>query len=81
FKGNPKEGLPVLSNTNTTMEVKIITKSNNDQNTNETKNVTNETKNVTNDAHNLLTQAQTIMNVLTQNCPWVNNREGELGGA
>ncbi|WP_306418143.1 SabA family sialic acid-binding adhesin, partial [Helicobacter pylori] len=74
FKGNPKEGLPVLSNTNTTMEVKIITKSNNDQNT-------NETKNVTNDAHNLLTQAQTIMNVLTQNCPWVNNREGELGGA
>ncbi|WP_208397912.1 outer membrane protein, partial [Helicobacter pylori] len=42
---------------------------------------TNETKNVTNDAHNLLTQAQTIMNVLTQNCPWVNNREGELGGA
>ncbi|WRB40414.1 outer membrane beta-barrel protein [Helicobacter pylori] len=74
FKGNPKEGLPVLSNTNTTMEVKIITGNNNSQNT-------NETKNVTNNAHNLLTQAQTIMNVLTQNCPWVNNREGELGGA
>ncbi len=72
FKGNPKEGLPVLSNTNTTMEVKIITK-NNSQN--------QDTKNVTNNAHNLLTQAQTIMNVLTQNCPWVNNREGELGGA
>ncbi|GAA8292088.1 hypothetical protein HpNP126_03890 [Helicobacter pylori] len=74
FNGNPKEGLPVLSNTNTTMEVKIITKSNNSsQNT--------ETKNVTNNAHNLLTQAQTIMNVLTQNCPWVNNRAGELGSA
>ncbi|MDU9746615.1 SabA family sialic acid-binding adhesin, partial [Helicobacter pylori] len=75
FKGNPKEGLPVLSNTNTTMEVKITTK-NNSQSQN-----TDETKNVTNNAHNLLTQAQTIMNVLTQNCPWVNNREGELGGA
>ncbi|GAA6926256.1 Hop family adhesin LabA [Helicobacter pylori] len=76
FKDNPKEGLPVLSNTNTTMEVKIITKKNNSRDQN-----TNETKNVTNNAHNLLTQAQTIMNVLTQNCPWVNNRAGELGGA
>ncbi|MCQ2647068.1 hypothetical protein JT188_08645, partial [Helicobacter pylori] len=80
FKGNPKEGLPVLSNTNTTMEVKIITK-NNSQAQNTQAQDTNETKNVTNNAHNLLTQAQTIMNVLTQNCPWVNNREGELGGA
>ncbi|GHP54109.1 membrane protein [Helicobacter pylori] len=74
FKGNPKEGLPVLSNTSTQIQVSIKTKVNGN-------NETTDTITVSNDAQNLLKQASVMMDVLTTNCPWVNNREGELGGA
>ncbi|GAA8511968.1 Hop family adhesin LabA [Helicobacter pylori] len=74
FKGNPKEGLPVLSNTSTQIQVSIKTKVNGN-------NETTNTITVSNDAQNLLKQASVMMDVLTTNCPWVNNREGELGGA
>ncbi|TPI08954.1 outer membrane protein [Helicobacter pylori] len=74
FKGNPKEGLPVLSNTSTQIQVSIKTKVNGN-------NETTDTITVSNDAQNLLKQASVMMDVLTTNCPWVNNRKGELGGA
>ncbi len=76
FKGNPKEGLPVLSNTSTQIQVSIKTKVNGNGNNETTTTIT-----ASNDAQNLLKQASVMMDVLTQNCPWVNNREGELGGA
>ncbi|MCQ2805988.1 outer membrane beta-barrel protein [Helicobacter pylori] len=74
FKGNPKEGLPVLSNTSTQIQVSIKTKVNGN-------NETTTTITASNDAQNLLKQASVMMDVLTTNCPWVNNRAGELGGA
>ncbi|GAA7078325.1 Hop family adhesin LabA [Helicobacter pylori] len=74
FKDNPKEGLPILSNTSTQIQVSIKTKVNGN-------NETTNTITVSNDAQNLLKQASVMMDVLTTNCPWVNNREGELGGA
>ncbi|GAA9352711.1 Hop family adhesin LabA [Helicobacter pylori] len=74
FKGNPKEGLPVLSNTGTQIQVSIKTKVNgNDETTN--------TITANNDAQSLLNQASIMMNVLTTNCPWVNHNPNQLGGA
>ncbi len=73
FKSNSKEGLPVLSNTSTQIQVSIETKV--------SENKTTTTITASNDAQNLLKQASVMMDVLTTNCPWVNNRKGELGGA
>ncbi|TPH64037.1 outer membrane protein [Helicobacter pylori] len=74
FKGNPKEGLPVLSNTGTQIQVSIKTKVNGN-------NETTNTITVSNDAQSLLNQASIMMNVLTTNCPWVNHNPNQLGGA
>ncbi|TPH66328.1 outer membrane protein [Helicobacter pylori] len=74
FKNNPKEGLPVLSNTGTQIQVSIKTKVNGN-------NETTNTITVSNDAQSLLNQASIMMNVLTTNCPWVNHNPNQLGGA
>ncbi|TPH41787.1 outer membrane protein [Helicobacter pylori] len=74
FKNNPKEGLPVLSNTSTQIQVSIKTKVNGN-------NETTNTITVSNDAQNLLKQASVMMDVLTTNCPWVNHNPNQLGGA
>ncbi|GAA8000727.1 Hop family adhesin LabA [Helicobacter pylori] len=73
FKNNPKEGLPVLSNTSTQIQVSVKTKK---DNRDETTTIT-----ASNDAQNLLNQASIMMNVLTTNCPWVNHNPNQLGGA
>ncbi|GAA9312505.1 Hop family adhesin LabA [Helicobacter pylori] len=74
FKNNPKEGLPVLSNTGTQIQVSIKTKVNGN-------NETTNTITVSNDAQSLLNQASIMMDVLTTNCPWVNHNPNQLGGA
>ncbi|GAA8541775.1 Hop family adhesin LabA [Helicobacter pylori] len=73
FKDNPKEGLPVLSNTSTQIQVSVKTKKSDQE---ETTTIT-----ASNDAQNLLNQASIMMNVLTTNCPWVNHNPNQLGGA
>ncbi|GAA8192779.1 Hop family adhesin LabA [Helicobacter pylori] len=73
FKDNPKEGLPVLSNTGTQIQVSVKTKKDNQE--------TTTTITTSNDAQNLLSQASIMMNVLTTNCPWVNHNPNQLGGA
>ncbi|EJB81251.1 outer membrane protein HopD [Helicobacter pylori Hp H-4] len=73
FKDNPKEGLPVLSNTSTQIQVQVKTKTNGNDNTT--------TITASNDAQNLLKQASVMMDVLTTNCPWVNHNPNQLGGA
>ncbi|GAA9536052.1 Hop family adhesin LabA [Helicobacter pylori] len=73
FKGNPKEGLPVLSNTSTQIQVSVKTKENDQEKTT--------TLTASNDAQNLLKQASVMMDVLTTNCPWVNHNPNQLGGA
>ncbi|WRE28334.1 outer membrane beta-barrel protein [Helicobacter pylori] len=75
-----KKGLPALSNTTTTVEVTIKTATNaqninvNNNNNNAADTTVSITDTFINDAQNLLTQAQTIINILQDNCPMLKGK-------
>ncbi|MGN8526011.1 Hop family adhesin HopZ [Helicobacter pylori] len=70
-----KQGVPALNNTNQKIEVKVTTQTNG-ANKSETTTTT-----TTNDAQTLLQEASKMISVLTTNCPWVNHKQGQNGGA
>ncbi|GHP66574.1 membrane protein [Helicobacter pylori] len=71
-----KQGVPVLNNTSQKIEVKVTTQTNG-----QTSKETTTTTTTTNDAQTLLQEANTMISVLTTNCPWVNHNQGQNGGA
>ncbi|WP_120915782.1 Hop family adhesin HopZ [Helicobacter pylori] len=74
-----KQGVPVLNNTSQKIEVKVTTQTNG-QTSKETTTTTTTTT-TTNDAQTLLQEASKMISVLTTNCPWVNHKQGQNGGA
>ncbi|WP_390412170.1 SabA family sialic acid-binding adhesin, partial [Helicobacter pylori] len=69
-----KQGVPTLNDTTQKIEVKVTTQTNG-QTSKET------TTTTTNDAQTLLQEASKMISVLTTNCPWVNHKQGQNGGA
>ncbi|GAA9401654.1 outer membrane beta-barrel protein [Helicobacter pylori] len=68
-----KQGVPALNNTSQKIEVKVTTQTNGSSKTT--------TTTTTNDAQTLLQEANKMISVLTTNCPWVNHKQGQNGGA
>ncbi|WP_131128920.1 Hop family adhesin HopZ [Helicobacter pylori] len=68
-----KQGVPTLNNTTQTIKVEVTTQTNGSSETT--------TINTINDAQTLLQEANTMISVLTTNCPWVNHNQGQNGGA
>ncbi|MFP6217269.1 Hop family adhesin HopZ [Helicobacter pylori] len=68
-------GFPVLDSAGKQVTIKITTQTNG-ANKSETTTTT-----ITNDAQTLLQEANKMISVLTTNCPWVNHKPGQNGGA
>ncbi|RKV19822.1 hypothetical protein DD742_07540 [Helicobacter pylori] len=68
-------GFPVLDSAGKQVTIKITTQTSGQSNKETT------TTTITNNAQTLLQEASKMISVLTTNCPWVNHKQGQNGGA